>query len=183
MLILVLSALVYTRIPKVVLPAAGEPDVTVVIAEDYINKEIDKHLLGGFELGNPNLTFLGARMEITGANRLDYQANFHVNVPFISLDISAFIKNQVSVQDGQLVVNMVGDPQLGNLSLPLDALPFNLKDAVRGAVDRVNNGILVVEMNKTFQASLTNTDFYLDSVATDENNVYMRLKTKANGGE
>lgn len=182
-LILVLSALVYTRIPKVIQESAGDPDVSVVITEDYINREIDKRLISGFDLGNPNLAFLGARMEITGENRLDYQANFHLNVPFFSTNISAFIKNQVSVQDGELVVNMVGDPQLGNLSLPLDALPFNLKDAVRGAVDRVNNDILVAEMNKTFKASLTGTDFYLDSVATDERNIYLRLKTKAAGGE
>ncbi len=175
-LIIILSALVYTRIPVVVHNFTGEPDVTITISEEYLSSEAEKRLGEGFQSVNPNLTLLAVTVEITAENRIDYQANFHVNIPFLSTDVSAAIKNQINVQDGKLVINMVGDPQLGNLDLPLDVLPFDLKGEITRAVDKVNNDLVVSEMNKFLESSLTGTSFFLDGVITDERNVNLRLR-------
>ena len=175
-LIILLSALVYTRIPKVVQAVTGDPDLTITLTEGYINREVAARIVQGFDLGNPNLTFLGASVEITGENRIDYQANFNVNIPFFSSNITAQIKNQITAQNGALVITMVGDPQIGNLSLPLDALPFNLKGSITQAFDRVNNDIVVAQINKYLQGSLTGTSLALDAVTTDERNLVLLLR-------
>ncbi len=177
-ILLLLSAMVYTRIPKVLHNFTGNPDVTITISEEYLTSEAQARLGEGFRTINPNLTLLAVQIQVSSENRIDYQADFHVNIPFFATDVTAAIKNQISVQDGKLVINMVGDPQVGNLNLPLDALPFNLKDEMRRAVDSVNNGLVVTEMNKFLDASLTGTNFGLDGVTTDDQNVTLRLRQK-----
>ena len=177
-LIIILTALVYTRIPALVQTVTDEPDVTITISEQYLSSEAGKRLGEGFQSVNPNLTLIAVSIEITSENRIDYQANFHVNIPFVSTDISAAIKNQINVQDGELVINMVGDPQLGNLNLSLDLLPFNLKGEITRAIDRVNNDLVVSEMNKFLESSLTGTNFFLEGVTTDERDVMLLLRQK-----
>ena len=176
-LILLLSALVYTRIPKVVHNFTGDPDVTITISENYLTGEAQAQL-GDFRTINPNLTLLAVQISISPENRIDYEANFHINIPFFAADVSAAIKNQINVQDGKLVMNMVGDPQLGNLNLPLDALPFNLKGEIARAVDSINNGLVVVEMNKLLDSSLNGTGFFLDGVTTDDKQIMLRLRQR-----
>lgn len=177
-LILLLSALVYTRIPKVAHNFTGNPDVTINITEDYLTSQAQARLGDSFRTVNPNLTLLNVKLAVSPENRLDYQADFHINIPFFAADVTAAVKNQINVADGKLVMNMVGDPQLGNLNLPLDALPFNLKGEIARAVDSVNNGLVVAEMNKFLDNSLTGTDFFLDGVTTDDQSITLRLRQR-----
>ena len=143
-----------------------------------MSSEAQAQLGDSFRTINPNLTLLQVQLAVSPENRLDYQANFHINIPFFAADVTAAVKNQINVQDGKLVMNMVGDPQLGNLNLPLDALPFNLKDEIARAVDSVNNGLVVAQMNKLLDSSLNGTDFFLDGVTTDDSQITLRLRQK-----
>ncbi len=177
-LIIILSALVHTRIPAVVHNFTGDPDVTITISEDYLSSQAQASLSGGFKTINPNLTLTAVKVEISPENRIDYAANFHVNIPFFTTDVTAAIKNQINVQDGKLVITMVGDPQLGNLNLPLDTLPFNLKGEIARAVDSVNNGLVVTQINKFIEASLAGTDIFLDGVTTDDRQISLRLRQR-----
>lgn len=177
-LIFLLSALVYTRIPKVVHNFTGDPDVTITITEGYLSSEAQSRLGEDFRTINPNLTLLAVQILVSPENRIDYEANFHINIPFFAADVSASVKNQINVQDGKLVMNMVGDPQLGNLNLPLDALPFNLKGEIARTVDSVNNGLVVAEMNTFLNSSLNGTSFFLDGVTTDDKQIVLRLRQR-----
>lgn len=177
-LIILLSALAFKAIPKIVHDFTGEPAVTLSITEDYLNSQAQKRLGDGFRPINSSLVLLAVGVGIAPENRIDYQANFHLNVPFISADVSAFVKNQINVKDGKVVINMVGDPQLGNLNLPLESLPFNLKDEINRAVDGVNNGLVGTEINKMVESSLGSTDLFLDGITTDDSSITLRLRQK-----
>ena len=52
---------------------------------------------------------------------------FRVDAGLFQFDVNARVNNRLSVQDGQLVLTMVGDPQLGNLNVSLDVLPFDYR--------------------------------------------------------
>lgn len=177
-LIVLLSALAFKPLPKLVQNFTGEPDVTLSISEEYLSGQAQKRLGEGFSPVNSSLVLIAVGVGVGPENRIDYQANFHLNVPFISADISAVVKNQISVKEGKVVLNMIGDPQLGNLNLPIEALPFNLKDEITRAVDNVNNGLVGTEINEMVESSLTGTDLFLDGITTNESSITLRLRQR-----
>jgi hypothetical protein len=149
---LVVSAVVVSQIPDVVQTFAGEPDVAVVIGESYLNREATNRLNGSYPTGVPNLTLTDLEINLESGNRMDMLPVFNADLGFIgSIPVNASVKNQLTVQDGKLVLDMVGDPQLGNLNLPLELLPFDLKGRVKEAIDKVNNDILIAEINQSLE--------------------------------
>jgi hypothetical protein len=79
------------------------------------------------------------------------------------------------VQDGKLVIGMTGEPQLGNLNLPLNLLPFNLNGRVKQAIDKVNNELLISEINKSLESGFGGSQFSVQGVTTDYDGMTIRL--------
>jgi hypothetical protein len=173
-----LSALVYTRIPKVSQFLSGTPDLVLTLSEDYLNREAEARIAAGYDTGVSGLTLRGAQVDLGPENRMDMQAEFHLDALFVQVDLSAGVKNQVTVQDGKIVVNMVGDPQVGNLNVPLDLLPGNLKEDLKGAVDRVNNAIIASELSQPLEAATAGTSLTLDGVKTNDAEMVLSLRQR-----
>ncbi len=178
LLTLGVSVFVVTRIPSVVQSFNGDPDVSVVIGEGYLNRTATARINGNYPTGVDGLTVTGAHIDLKPDSRMDLTANFKVNALFVDLNADAAVKNRLAVQNGKLVIKMVGDPQLGNLNLPLDALPFNLKDQVASAIDKINNTLLIQEINDNLQTSFGGTEFVVQGVTTTEDSLVIRLQHK-----
>jgi hypothetical protein len=73
---------------------------------------------------------------------------------------------------------MVGDPQIGNLNVPLDLLPGNLKEDLKGAVDRVNNAIVATELNQPLEAATAGTNLAVDGVTTSDAEMVISLRQR-----
>ncbi len=177
-LTLIVSAVVVTQVPEVAQSIAGDPDVVVVIGEGYLNRVAAERMNGSYATGVEGLTLTALHMDLKPDNRMDLQTGFNINAFFTSLNTTAGVKNRIAVENGQLAVHMIGDPQLGNLNVSLDALPFNLKDRIAGAVDKVNNDLIISEINKSLQSSFGGSDFAIVGISTDENGLNIRLKQR-----
>ncbi len=176
LLTLIVSAVVVARIPSVIQGFTGQPDVAVVIGEGYLNREAESRIKGSYQTGVSGLTLTGLQIDLTPGNRMDLQPTFNVSAGLVNLNVNAKVKNQLSVKDGQLAINTVGDPQLGDLNLPLEVLPFDLKSEVDQAVDKVNNDLLISEINKSLQAGFGGSDFAVQGVTTDDSGLTIRLE-------
>jgi hypothetical protein len=157
---------------------SGQPAVTVMVEEDYLNSEASKQINGSFGTGVDGLTLTGLQIDVSPDNQLDLRAQFKVNVGFINFNTSAGITNRISAQDGKIVINTQGRPQLGDLTVPIDMLPFNLSDKVTSAIDRVNNDVIAAQLNSTLDANLQGTNLYLDAITTDGGSLTLHLKQK-----
>ena len=177
-LIILLSALVYTRIPRASQGLFGGSDMVLTITEGYLNREATARLAGGYDTGVPGLTLRSAQIDLGPENRMDLRAEFHLDAPVIQLDLSVGVKNQVASREGRLVVSMVGDPQIGNLNLPLDLLPGNFKDVLKGAVDRVNNTVLATELNQPLETATGGEGLSVDGVTTTETGMTVYLRQR-----
>jgi hypothetical protein len=157
---------------------SGQPSVTVTVQEDYLNSQANKQINGNFATGVNGLTLTGLQIDVKPNNRLDLLADFKVDTGIFSFTTSAGITNQISAQDGNIVVNMEGRPQIANVSVPIDRLPFNLSDYITNAVDRVNNEIILKRLNDVLQANLADTDLTLDAITTDDSSLTLHLKQR-----
>ncbi|HEX2988265.1 MAG TPA: hypothetical protein VHS06_08860 [Chloroflexota bacterium] len=176
LLTLIASALVVTQIPQVLQSITGEPDVSVVISESYLNRAASDRIAGGYNLGVPGLNLVALQLGLRPGNLMDLTPSFRVNAGFLSFDISPRVSNQLSVKDGRIAINMIGDPQIGNLNLPLEFLPFNLKDRTTQAVDKVNNDLLISEINQSLTTGFGGSGFDVTSCATENGGLTIRLK-------
>jgi hypothetical protein len=178
-LTLLASALVVTQIPAVVQTFSGEPDVAVVIGETYLNREAASRVSSGaYSLGSSPLSLTGLSLDVQPGNRMDLRPTFSVDLMLTTLDISPAIQNQLSVKNGELVINMVGDPQLGDLNIPLELLPFDLDAQMRESVDRINNELLIAEINQSLESGFGGSDFAVEGVSTGTNNLTIRLQQR-----
>jgi hypothetical protein len=109
---------------------------------------------------------------------MDLRPTFSVDLMLTTLDISPAIQNQLSVKNGELVINMVGDPQLGDLNIPLELLPFDLDAQMRESVDRINNELLIAEINQSLESGFGGSDFAVEGVSTGTNNLTIRLQQR-----
>lgn len=172
-LTLLVSALIVTQIPSALQNITGDPDLAVVIGENYLNRQAVLRLGNNYQAGPFQVTSLN--IDLKPDNGMNLSPTFTADLLFTKLQLNASVKNQVSVQNGKLVINMVGDPQLGNLNVPLDLLPFNLKDSVRQAVDKIDNDLLASEINKAVQNAATGQSFTVDGVSTTETSMTIRM--------
>lgn len=177
LLTIVVSAIVVTQIPLPVKETPGEPDVAVVISESYLNRAAAEQI-ANFSTGTELLTLTGLRLDLQPGHRMDIQPGFHVNALFFDFETTAVVRNQLAVEDGKLVVRMVGDPQLGNLNVSLDALPFDLKGTVASAVDRINNELLISEINSSLISGFGGSDFTIYGLSTENDRLTVRLREK-----
>lgn len=162
------SAMAITNIPRLDQLITGEPDVSVVIGEAYLNREAAKRVNGAYPTDIPGLTLTAVSLDLKSNNRMDLQTNFKLDALFVQLDLQAAVQNQLSVKEGQLAINMVGDPQLGNLNVPLHMLPIDLHRSVTQAVDKVNNDLLMSEINERLRTGFGDSGFVVEGAHTTE---------------
>jgi hypothetical protein len=174
-LTLVASALVVTQFPTVLQSFSGEPDLAVVIGENFLNREADARLKEPYATGVGSMALKAINIDMKPDNRMDLQSTFTMQL-FTTLEVSTAVKNRLDVQDGKLVINMVGDPQVGSLNLPLEFLPFDLNAQLRKAIDKVNNDLLISEINQSLQAGFGNSQFTVEGVTTSETALTVRLQ-------
>ena len=177
MLTLLVSALVITQFPSALPSITGDPDVAVVIGESYLNREAANRLQAS-PMSVAGLQVTGIKLDLKPDNRMDLQPQFTADLIITQLNFTASVQNQLSVQDGQLVINMVGDPQLGSLNVPLDMLPFNLKDFTRQAVNNIDNDMIASEINKTLGDTANGGNFTVQSVSTSETGMTIGMQQK-----
>ncbi len=175
---LLASALVVTQLPSVVQSFSGAPDVAVVIGENYLNREATNRIKGSYPTGVPNLVITGLAIDLKPQNRMDLQVDFNADFSITKLDVMAAVKNELTVQNGKLVISTIGDPQLGNLNLPLELLPFDINSSVKQAINKVNNDLLISEINNSLQSGFGGTDFTVEGVTTDDSGMTIRLQHK-----
>jgi len=157
---------------------SGQPAVTVTVQEDYLNSEAGTQINGHFATGVDGLTLTALNIDVSPDNRLNLRADFRIVAGFFSFSTSAGITNRISAQNGKIVINMEGQPQLANITVPIDALPFNLSDRITAAVNRVNNDVIARQLNDTLDANLAGTNLYLDAITTDDTSLTLHLKQK-----
>ncbi|MDQ6694094.1 MAG: hypothetical protein M3014_06695 [Chloroflexota bacterium] len=175
---LILSAVIVTQVPGVAQSLAGDPDLTVAIGERYLNRVAADRIKGSYATGVSGLTLTSLNINLTSQNRMDLQPTFQIDAGFMSFSINATVKNQLSVQNGQVSLKMVGDPQLGNLNVPLDILPFDLKGSIASSIDHINNDLLISEINKSLQSSYGGSSFTVQDVSTTEDSMVIKLQSK-----
>jgi len=165
-----------------ILPSQGlmdQPDITVSITEDYLNREVQRGISGGYSTGINGLTLTGLTMDLKPNNQMHLQPTFKASVPFFGeVSVNAAVTSQISLHDGNLTSSMVGDPQLGNLDIPLDLLPFDLKGGVNDTVNNINNEILIARINQSLQEGFGESNFAIEGLATDENLLTVQLKQR-----
>lgn len=172
------SALVVTQLPGMSQIYYGQPDVTIAIGEAYLNRQAKREIGDAYETGVPALTLTGVQMDLAFGNRMDLQPTFNVDTGFGSFQLNPIVKNQLSIQNGELALNMVGDLQLGNLNLALEFLPFNLKDEITRAIDRVNNEVLISQINRSLVSGFGDEKFEVEAVTTDNSSMTIRLRER-----
>jgi hypothetical protein len=175
---LLASALIVAQIPGIAQSFSGQPDLAVVIGEGYLNREAANRIGGSQPTDVPGLTLTGATLDLKPDNRMDLVATFKIEVMFVTADVNATVQNQITVQDGALVINMVGNPKLGNLNVPLNLLPFDLEGEITRIVDRVNNEMIITEINQSLQSGFGGTDFAVEGVTTDDSGMTIRLQQR-----
>jgi hypothetical protein len=170
-----ISVLAVQQLPIVSEYFGEQADVSVIIGEGYINREATRRIGNGYPSGIDGVTVTSAQINLSPGNLMDLSAKFHVSGGFFNFDVNTTVQNELSVQDGNLVISMVGDPQIGDLDVPIHLLPFDLDGTIRGAVDRVNNDLLISEINDTVKSSFGSGSFTVDSVSTDDSGMTIRL--------
>lgn len=157
-------------------PKPGDADVIVSVNESYINKSIAQRVNGSYPTGIDGLTLTDLQVDLAPDNRMDLIAMFHADVAFFSFDIPTRINNRISIGDkGTLSLGMIGDPEIGDLNVSLDLLPFDLKGTIRQAVNNVNNNLLIAEINA---AAVSGTGFGMDSVTTTDDAMTVKLRER-----
>lgn len=179
MLLLLMISLASVQAIKIIAQTpSAQNDVTIVVQEDYLNSEASNEINGQFSTGIDALTITGLQLDMNPDNRLDMRAEFKVDVGFFNFTTSAGITNRISAQYGRIVVNMEGRPEIGNLTIPIDLLPFNLSDKITEVIDKVNNDVLASKLNDMLDANLSGTNLSLDSVTTDSDKLVLYLKQR-----
>lgn len=176
LLALGLSIYAAARMPSFVQDATGQSDVSVVISEGYLNRRAAGKIGDGYATGVAGMTATALGIDLKEGDRMDLRPTFKVEALFTQFDLNVTVSNQLSVEDGKLVLKMVGDPQLGNFDVPLGLLPFDLKAQVTGAVDKVNNDIMIAELNQSLQGSFGGSSYLIEKVATDETGMIVGMK-------
>jgi hypothetical protein len=104
---------------------------------------------------------------------------FNVDAGFFNFDVPTDVENQITTRDGEVAISMVGNPKLGELTVPIDLLPFDLDARIHKAVDKVNNDVLATEMNSALVRGFHGGEFTVESVSTGENGITVRLREKS----
>ncbi len=155
-------------------PPFSNPDITISISENYLNTQAAQALKTTHPIVLPYVTVTGVEIDLQPGNKMRLQPTFHAAI----FDVAATVENNVRLDNGQLALQMNGDPKLQDIPIPLDLLPFNLPQQVRQAVDQINNDLLSSEMNRQISAGFGSTEFRITSITTDDTTITFKLNRK-----
>jgi len=173
------SILAVTSIPVVSQFITPDPDVVVTISEGYLNREATRMVADGFPTGVDAVTLKTVSVDVAPDNRLRMSPTFNVDAGFFNFDVPTEVDNQIAMQEGEVAIGMVGNPRLGQLTVPIDLLPFDLEGRIHEAVDSVNNDIVSAELNDALIRGFKGGEFLVESVTTTEEGITIRLKAKS----
>lgn len=173
------SILAVTTIPAVSQFIRPDPDVVVTISEGYLNREATRMVGEGFPTGVEAVTLKTVSLDVAPDNRLSMSPTFNVDVGFFNFDVPTEVDNQIATQGGEVAITMVGNPRLGQLTVPINMLPFDLEGRIREAVDSVNNDIVSAELNDALVNGFKEGEFTVESVTTNESGITIRLRARS----
>ena len=173
------SVLAVTGFPAVSQFIRPDPDVVVTISEGYLNREATRMVAGGFPTGVEALTLKTVTLDVAPDNRLNMSPTFNVDVGFFNFDVPTEVDNQIVMEQGEVTIGMVGNPRLGELTVPVNMLPFDLEARIKEAVDGVNNDIVAAELNDALIRGFEGSDFVVESLTTSEEGITIRLRARS----
>ena len=169
---LLLIAPRHSLLPQV--PPFTDPDITISISESYLNSQAQEQLRTTNPIVLPYVSVTSVELDLQPGNRMRLQPTFHAAV----VDVAATVENNVRLDNGQLALQMNGDPKIQDIPIPLDWLPFDLPQQVRQGVDRINNELLSSELNRQISAGFGSAAFRITAITTDETAITFKLKRK-----
>lgn len=174
LLLLLLMAAARQPLISLVPPFANpDPDITIGIRERYLNSQANEELkTHPIEL--PYISVTSIELDFQAGNQMRLKPTFHATL----VDVSATVINQVVIENGAIALHMVGDPQIQDIQIPIDWLPFNLAGEIRNAVDRINNELLSAEINRQLAAGFGSDRFRIVDVTTTDEYLTVRLQAK-----
>jgi hypothetical protein len=155
-------------------PSRVNPDVSISIKEDYLNQQANDTLHTTSPVVMPYVTVSQVELDLQPGNQMYLKPTFHTDF----FDVGATVVNKVAIENGQLALHMQGDPQLGDIPVPISLLPFNLPAIVHDAVDRINNDVLSSEINRQLSAGFGSDQFRISDVSTSEEYITFLLNRK-----
>jgi hypothetical protein len=155
-------------------PSAVDPDITIGIRERYLNARANSSLQTSNPIVLPYVTVTNVELDFLPGNQMRLKPTFHAAI----VDIGATVVNTVQLENGEIALHMVGDPQIQDIAIPIDWLPFNLSAEIRNAVDRINNELLSTEINRQLSAGFGSDQFRIIDVTTSDEYLTVRLRAK-----
>ena len=155
-------------------PSAADTDITIGIRERYLNKQANTALQTTNPIVMPYVSVTSVELDFLSGNQMRLKPTFRATL----VDVSATVMNQVVIENGAIALHMVGDPQIQDIQIPIDWLPFNLAGEIRSAVDRINNELLSAEINRQLAAGFGSDRFRIVDVTTTDDYLTVRLQEK-----
>ena len=155
-------------------PSRVNPDVSISIKEDYLNQQANDTLRTTHPVVLPYVSVSRIELDLQPGNQMYLKPTFHTDF----FDLGATVTNQVVIENGQLTLHMEGDPQLGDIPVPISLLPFNLPAIIRQAVDQINNDVLSSAINRQLTAGFGSDQFRISDVETSEEYITFLLNQK-----
>jgi hypothetical protein len=156
-------------------PAAGDSDIRLQINIQYLNDAVRSRLRQQPQVIVGNVKTTDLTLGLAPQAALVMTPTFDVAGFF---QVSPTTDNQLSVRDGKLAMNMVGDPRLGDLPVPISLLPFDLAGQIHQAVDQITNDVLLAELNNDLRAGFGSDTFDVIEVQTDGDYLALKLRRK-----
>lgn len=155
-------------------PVTGDTDIRLQISASYLNDAVQRRL----EQNPPavaNIKTVKLDLGLTPDSSMVLTPTFDVAGLF---QVSPSATNQLTVRDGKLAMEMIGQPRLGDLQIPLDLLPFDLTGEVHKAVDEITNNVLLAELNDMLKAGSGGDAFDVMEVQTTPDYLIVKLQRK-----
>ena len=169
---LLLIAPHHTLLPQV--PPLTEPDITISISESYLNSQAQQELKTTHPIVLPYVTVTNLELDLQPNNRMRLQPTFHATI----VDVAATVENNVRLDNGQLALQMNGDPTIRISRSRSTGCRSTCRNRIRQGVDSINNDLLSGELNRQISAGFGSTEFRITAITTDENSITFKLKRK-----
>ncbi len=170
---LLVLAGISVRLPARNGPGTGDSDVRLQLNEQYLNSLIQQRLATTPQVIVGEVKTTGLQVGLAPNAAMVLTPTFDVAGLF---QISPSVDNQLGVDNGVLTLQMLGNPRLGDLPIPIDMLPFNLDAQVHQAVDQITNDVLLAELNDDLRTGFGGDAFDITEVQTD--GAYLAIKLR-----
>jgi hypothetical protein len=156
-------------------PVTGDTDIRLQISGRYLNDAVQRRLALDPPVVVANIKTVKLDLALAPGASMVLTPTFDVAGFF---QVSPSATNQLTVRDGKLAMEMIGQPRLGDLQVPLDLLPFDLTKEVHQAVDQITNSVLLAELNDNLKAGFGSDAFNITEVQTTSDYLMVKLQRK-----